>query len=73
MANSPGQPVVPGALGRPLPGYHVRVLDADGEPASEGEVCLDLGARRPAGLMQGYDDGLGTSPGPRATSTGRET
>jgi len=59
MANTPGQPVVPGALGRPLPGYRVRVLDADGQPASEGEVCLELGAHRPAGLMQGYDDGQG--------------
>ena len=63
MANTPGQPVVPGALGRPLPGYRVRVLDADDEPASEGEVCLDLGADRPAGLMQGYDDGRGRLTG----------
>ncbi len=63
MANAPGQPVVPGALGRPLPGYRVRVLDADGEPAAEGEVCLELGAHRPAGLMQGYDDGNGNLSG----------
>lgn len=63
LANCPGQPLVPGALGRPLPGYTVRVLDADGEPASEGEVCLELGARRPAGLMQGYDDGKGDLSG----------
>ena len=63
MANTPGQPVVPGALGRPLPGYRVRVLDADDEPASEGEVCLELGAHRPAGLMQGYDDGRGRLTG----------
>ncbi|QGY04949.1 AMP-binding protein [Methylobacterium mesophilicum SR1.6/6] len=63
MANTPGQPVVPGALGRPLPGYRVRVLDLDGQPASEGEVCLELGAHRPAGLMQGYDDGQGRLSG----------
>ena len=63
MANTPGQPVVPGALGRPLPGYRVRVLDADDQPASEGEVCLELGAHRPAGLMQGYDDGRGRLTG----------
>lgn len=63
MANTPGQPVVPGALGRPLPGYRVRVLDADDEPASEGEVCLELGSHRPAGLMQGYDDGRGRLTG----------
>jgi acetyl-CoA synthetase len=46
-------------MGRPLPGYNVRVIDADGNPAKEGEVSLLLGADRPAGLMQGYqaDDG----------------
>ena len=57
--NSPGQPVKVGSMGRPLPGYKVRVIDADGQPAKEGEVGLVLGADRPAGLMQGYqaDDG----------------
>ncbi len=52
--NSPGQPVKVGSMGRPLPGYTVRVIDADGQPAKEGEVGLVLGADRPAGLMQGY-------------------
>jgi acetyl-CoA synthetase len=57
--NSPGQTVKIGSMGRPLPGYRVAVTDADGNPASEGEVTLLLGAERPAGLMQGYqgDDG----------------
>ena len=59
IANPPGQTVKPGAMGRPLPGYTVRVLDPDGNPAREGEVCLALGEHRPAGLMQGYDDGAG--------------
>ncbi|WP_375463668.1 AMP-binding protein [uncultured Methylobacterium sp.] len=63
VANTPGQAVRPGAMGRPLPGYTVRVLDIDGEPATEGEVCLALGVHRPAGLMQGYDDGAGTLVG----------
>ncbi|OCC01235.1 AMP-dependent synthetase [Labrys sp. WJW] len=54
IANSPGQPIKIGAMGRPLPGYDIRVLDADGKPATEGEVCLPLGDNRPAGLMQGY-------------------
>ena len=52
--NSPGQKVKVGSMGRPLPGYKVRVIDADGQPAKEGEVGLVLGADRPAGLMQGY-------------------
>ncbi len=57
--NSPGQLVKVGSMGRPMPGYAVRVADADGNPAKEGEVRLLLGADRPAGLMLGYqgDDG----------------
>jgi acetyl-CoA synthetase len=58
--NSPGQTVKVGSMGRPMPGYKVRVADADGNPAKEGEVRLVLGADRPAGLMLGYqgDDGV---------------
>jgi acetyl-CoA synthetase len=54
--NTPGQPVKPGSMGRPLPGYAVALLDpVTGEPAGEGEVCLDL-SPRPLGLMTGYRD-----------------
>jgi acetyl-CoA synthetase len=52
--NSPGQKIKVGSMGRPLPGFHVQISDADGNPAKEGEVTLLLGAIRPAGLMQGY-------------------
>jgi acetyl-CoA synthetase len=52
--NSPGQKVKIGSMGRPLPGYQVRITDGDGHVAKEGEVSLVLGAERPAGLMQGY-------------------
>jgi acetyl-CoA synthetase len=57
--NSPGQKVKVGSMGRPLPGYRVKIMDADGHQTKEGEVTLVLGADRPAGLMQGYqgDDG----------------
>ena len=55
IGNTPGQPLVPGAMGKPLPGYRVVLLDVDGRPADEGEVCLDLSAR-PLGLMVGYQD-----------------
>ena len=53
-----GADVKPGSMGRPLPGYRVELLDADGAAASEGELCLNLNPR-PTGLMQGYqaDDG----------------
>ena len=57
--NSPGQKIKVGSMGRPLPGYRVRITDSDGHETKEGEVSLLLGADRPAGLMQGYqgDDG----------------
>jgi acetyl-CoA synthetase len=52
--NSPGQKVKVGSMGRPMPGYRVRITDVDGNDAREGEITLVLGADRPAGLMQGY-------------------
>jgi acetyl-CoA synthetase len=55
VGNSPGQRVKPGSMGRPMPGYTVVLLDADGHPADEGEVCLDL-RHRPTGLTEGYAD-----------------
>ncbi|HUO80424.1 MAG TPA: AMP-binding protein [Steroidobacteraceae bacterium] len=55
VGNAPGQPVKPGSMGRPLPGYPVVLVTVDGALADEGEICLDLGAR-PIGLMQGYLD-----------------
>jgi acetyl-CoA synthetase len=54
VGNPPGQPVKPGSMGRPLPGYTVVLVDpVTGEPAPEGEICLDL-SDRPLGLMTGY-------------------
>jgi acetyl-CoA synthetase len=53
IGNSPGQPLVPGSMGRPLPGYRVALVDADGQLVDEGEVALPREAR-PLGLMAGY-------------------
>jgi len=56
IGNPPGQPVKPGSMGRPLPGYTVALIDpVTGAPAAEGEICLEL-AHRPVGLMTGYRD-----------------
>ena len=55
IGNSPGQRLKPGSMGRPLPGYRVALLDADGNPAQEGEIALNLGDDRPLGLMDGYE------------------
>ena len=40
-------------MGKPLPGYPIVLLDIDGKPAAEGEICIDL-RQRPTGLMQSY-------------------
>jgi acetyl-CoA synthetase len=54
IGNTPGQPVKPGSMGRPLPGYPVTLVDPlTGEPGKDGEICLDL-SLRPLGLMTGY-------------------
>jgi acetyl-CoA synthetase len=57
VGNTPGSPVKPGSMGRPLPGVPVALVDpvtgqaVDG--VGEGEICLDL-ASRPLPLMTGY-------------------
>jgi acetyl-CoA synthetase len=55
IGNPPGQALKAGSMGRPLPGYPVVLLDADGKPGDEGEICIDL-SRRPLSLMDGYAD-----------------
>lgn len=56
IANPPGQPIRPGSMGRPMPGFPIELIDATtGEPTDEGEICIDL-SRRPVGLMVGYKD-----------------
>ena len=54
IGNSPGQVVKPGSMGRPLPGYHVALLDGDDRPASEGEIAVRLEPEL-VGLMLGYE------------------
>jgi acetyl-CoA synthetase len=56
VANTPGQRLKPGSMGRPLPGFEIALLDpVSGEPVDEGEICV----RRqpgPVGLLTGYAD-----------------
>ncbi|WP_152186749.1 AMP-binding protein [Segeticoccus rhizosphaerae] len=66
VANPPGQEIVPGSMGRPLPGYTVVLLDPlTGEErtgdGAEGELCLPLSGPggRPVGLMAGYHGDAG--------------
>jgi acetyl-CoA synthetase len=54
VANTPGQPVTIGAMGLPLPGYDVVLVDPNtGEEGDDGELCLRLD-QRPVGLMKSY-------------------
>ncbi len=53
IGNPPGQPIKPGSMGRPLPGYRIALLDADDKPADEGEISIVLDPR-PVGLMLEY-------------------
>ncbi|HJT91890.1 MAG TPA: AMP-binding protein [Mycobacterium sp.] len=54
VGNTPGQPVKPGSMGRPMPGVPVVLVDPlTGQPADEGEICLDLQGN-PLNLMTGY-------------------
>jgi acetyl-CoA synthetase len=56
IGNTSGQPVKPGSMGRPLPGYVIELIDpASGTRAQTGEICIDL-SRRPVALMVGYRD-----------------
>ncbi|WP_129778196.1 AMP-binding protein [Peristeroidobacter soli] len=55
VGNSPGLPLKPGSMGRPLPGYRIELIDAERRIGDEGEICIDL-SQRPLGLMQQYLD-----------------
>ncbi|WP_040160118.1 AMP-binding protein [Mobilicoccus massiliensis] len=57
VGNTPGQPVIPGSMGRPLPGVPSVLVDpVTGERTeTEGELCLDL-SQHPVNLMAGYQD-----------------
>ena len=55
IANPPGQRVVPGSMGRPMPGYRVALIDADGLESDNGEIAVPL-RPRPVGLMSGYQN-----------------
>jgi acetyl-CoA synthetase len=55
IGNPPGQPIKLGSMGRPLPGYTIELINADGAAGDEGEICINITAGR-GGLMGGYAD-----------------
>ena len=55
IGNLPGDPIVPGAMGQPLPGVAAVLIDpVTGDETDEGEICLRLEPERPVNLMPGY-------------------
>lgn len=66
IGNMPGDAVVPGAMGVPLPGVRVALVDPlTGEETDEGEICLPLGTEASAdgpGADAAGDSGSGSRP-----------
>ena len=63
IGNPPGAEITLGAMGRPLPGYRVSLVEpVSGTVGEEGEICLHLDPR-PVALMTGYRDETGRSAG----------
>src|SRR5258708_8795529 len=57
--NSPGQPVKPACVGRPLPGFRLTLLDLNEQRTHEGELCVALDPPH-LRLMPAYQQDDGT-------------
>ncbi|HEY4562384.1 MAG TPA: AMP-binding protein, partial [Thermoanaerobaculia bacterium] len=55
IGNPPGEEIKVGAMGKPMPGYRIDLLDPDDHPGDEGEIAIRLDPR-PLPLMAGYLD-----------------
>ncbi len=61
VGNPPGAVLKAGSMGRPMPGYKIELLDADGNASDEGEICIALRDQdgvelHPMPLMTSYAD-----------------
>lgn len=55
IGNPPGVRLTPGAMGHPLPGNEIVLIDPlTGEVSDEGEICLPTSPVRPLNLTPGY-------------------
>ncbi|MFS4458489.1 AMP-binding protein [Bdellovibrio sp. HCB2-146] len=61
IGNSPGQRIKENSVGRPLPGYRIKLLNREGDVSPEGEICVDL-SYKALGLMSGYKEQTTETP-----------
>jgi acyl-coenzyme A synthetase/AMP-(fatty) acid ligase len=57
VANFPDEPVRPGSMGKPAPGFEVAVIDAHGAvlpPGEEGDIAVRVRPTAPPGIFEGY-------------------
>jgi len=57
IANFPWMEPKPGSMGKPSPGYHVELVDRNGDPVDvgeEGEIVIRTAEGKPLGLFNGY-------------------
>ena len=58
IANLVGQPLKPGSMGKPIPGYGIDLVDQDGSPTADGDtgeiVIHTAGREHFCGLFLGY-------------------
>jgi len=57
VANYRCVPVRPGSMGKPTPGFDVRVVDEEGNPVKagdEGHIAVRVAPERPIGMFGGY-------------------
>lgn len=54
VGNAPGEPLKPGAMGKPMPGARLEIIDPDtGEESRTGEICIPVDPW-PLNLTTGY-------------------
>ena len=57
VANYRCLPIKPGSMGKPMPGFHVAVVDDQGRelgPGEEGQIAVKVNPVRPVGLFKEY-------------------
>ena len=57
IANLIGMPIKPGAMGKPVPGYGIDLVDPDGNPVPDGvngEIVIHTEYTKPNGIFLGY-------------------